>query len=97
LSKSKIFVAIELSNEEMTDGPRRQFLVPKSLATSLKFGDGDLIEIFTGRGSPLRAWARLGDGGENIVISASSLEILGVAPGDHVSVRAARPHPETFA
>ncbi len=97
LSKSTISVAVELSNEEMTDGPRRQFLVPKSLATSLNVGDGDLIEIFTGRGSPLRAWARLGDGGENIVISATSLDILGVAPGDHVGVRAARPHPETFA
>jgi N-methylhydantoinase B len=97
LSKSKISVAVELSNEEMTDGPRRQFLVPKSLATSLNVGDGDLIEIFTGCGSPLRAWARLGDGGENIVISATSLDILGVAPGDHVGVRAARPHPETFA
>lgn len=97
LSKSKISVAVELSNEEMTDGPRRQFLVPKSLATSLNLGDGDPIEIFTGRGSPLRAWARLGDGGENIVISATSLDILGVAPGDHVGVRAARPHPETFA
>jgi len=97
LSKSKISVAVELSNEEMTDGPRRQFLVPKSLATSLNVRDGDLIEIFTGRGSPLRAWARLGDGGENIVISATSLDILGVAPGDHVGVRAARPHPETFA
>lgn len=97
LSKSKISVAVELSNEEMTDGPRRQFLVPKSLATSLNVGDGDLIEIFTGPGSPLRAWARLGDGGENIVISATSLDILGVAPGDHVGVRAARPHPETFA
>ena len=97
LSKSKISVAVELSNEEMTDGLRRQFLVPKSLATSLNVGDGDLIEIFTGRGSPLRAWARLGDGGENIVISATSLDILGVAPGDHVGVRAARPHPETFA
>lgn len=97
LSKSKISVAVELSNEEITDGPRRQFLVPKSLATSLNVGDGDLIEIFTGRGSPLRAWARLGDGGENIVISATSLDILGVAPGDHVGVRAARPHPEKFA
>ena len=97
LSKSKISVAVELSNEEMTDGPRRQFLVPKSLATSLNVGDGDLIEIFTGPGSPLRAWARLGDGGENIVISATSLDILGVAPGDHVGVRAARHHPETFA
>ncbi len=97
LDKARISVAVELSNEEMTDGPRRQFLVPKSLAGSLDVGNGDLIEIFTGRGSPLRAWVRLGEGGENIVVSATSLDILGVAPGDRVGVRAARPHPETYA
>ena len=97
LSQIRITVVVELSNEEMTDGPRRQFLVPKALATSLNVADGDLIEIVTGRGSPLRAWALLSEGGENIVVSASSLDILGVTPGDQVGVRAARPHPETYA
>ncbi len=97
LSQVRISVAVELSNEEMTDGPRRQFLVPKSLATALKVAEGDLIEVVTGRGSPLRAWARLGEGGDNLVVSASSMDILGVAPGDQVGVRAARPHPETYA
>lgn len=97
LSQVRISVAVELSNEEMTDGPRRQFLVPKSLATALKVAEGDLIEVVTGRGSPLRAWARLGEGGDNLVVSASSMNILGVAPGDQVGVRAARPHPETYA
>lgn len=97
LNQVRISVAVELSNEEMTDGPRRQFLVPKSLATALKVAEGDLIEVVTGRGSPLRAWARLGEGGDNLVVSASSMDILGVAPGDQVGVRAARPHPETYA
>ena len=97
LSQIKISVGVELSNEEMTDGPRRQLIVPKSLATTLKIEDGDLIEVVTGRGSPLRAWARLGAGGDNLVVSASSMDILGVTPGDQVGVRAARPHPETYA
>ena len=97
LSQIKISVGVELSNEEMTDGPRRQLIVPKSLATTLKIEDGDLIEVVTGRGSPLRAWARLGAGGDNLVVSASSMDILGVMPGDQVGVRAARPHPETYA
>jgi N-methylhydantoinase B len=97
LSDAKIAVAVELANEELTDGPRRQFLVPGDLAASLKIGDGDLIELVTGTGSPLRAWARLRDGGDNVVVSASSMDILGVAPGDLVQVRAAVPHPETFA
>ena len=97
LSDAKIAVAVELSNEELNDGPRRQFLVPDKLAASLKIGDGDLIELVTGRGSPLRAWAKLRSGGDNIVVSATSMDILGVAPGDLVQVRAAVPHPETFA
>ena len=97
LSQIKISVGVELSNEEMTDGPRRQLIVPKSLATTLKIEDGDLIEVVTGRGSPLRAWARLGAGGDNLVVSASSMDILGVTPGDQVGVRTARPHPETYA
>ncbi|MFT7572222.1 MAG: N-methylhydantoinase B [Paracoccaceae bacterium] len=97
LSQVRISVAVELSNEEMTDGPRRQFLVPAALATSLDVAEGDLIEIVTGRGSPLRAWARLGTGGDNLVVSASSMDILGIAPGDQVGLRAARPHPETYA
>jgi N-methylhydantoinase B len=97
LSDARIAVAVELANEEMNAGPRRQFLVPDALAASLNISDGDLIELVTGRGSPLRAWARLGGGGENIVVSASSLEILGITPGDLVQARAAVPHPATFA
>lgn len=97
LASAKISVAVELANEELNDGPRRQFIVPEGLATSLNIGDGDLIELVTGRGSPLRAWARVGSGGENIIVSSSSLDILGIAPGDPVHVRAAVPHPETFA
>jgi len=97
LRAAKIAVAVELSNEELNDGPRRQILVPDKLAASLKIGDGDLIELVTGRGSPLRAWALLRNGGDNVVVSATSMDILGVAPGDLVQVRAAVPHPETFA
>ena len=97
LSDARIAVAVELANEKMNDGPRRQFLVPDALAASLNISDGDLIELVTGRGSPLRAWARLGGGGENIAVSASSLEILGITPGDLVQARAAVPHPATFA
>lgn len=99
LLESRVSAAVELSNEELTDGPRRQFLVPNGLAASLNVSEGDLVELVTGRGSPLRAWTRLRDGGdgENIVISASSMDILGVAPGDVVQVRAAQPHPEIVA
>jgi N-methylhydantoinase B len=96
LAKMKISVLLELANEELTDGPRRQFIVPEGLASKLGIGAGDLIELVTGRGSPLRAWARFGGSGETVVVSPSSLDILDVTPGDRVQIRAARPQPEIY-
>jgi bifunctional DNA-binding transcriptional regulator/antitoxin component of YhaV-PrlF toxin-antitoxin module len=92
----KISVLLELANEELTDGPRRQFIVPEGVASKLGIGAGDLIELVTGRGSPLRAWARFGGSGETVVVSPSSLDILDVTPGDRVQIRAARPQPEIY-
>ena len=96
LAKMKISVLLELANEELTDGPRRQFIVPEGVASKLGIGAGDLIELVTGRGSPLRAWARFGGSGETVVVSPSSLDILDVTPGDRVQIRAARPQPEVY-
>ena len=96
LAKMKISVLLELANEELTDGPRRQFIVPEGVASKLGIGAGDLIELVTGRGSPLRAWARFGGTGETVVVSPSSLDILDVTPGDRVQIRAARPQPEVY-
>ena len=96
LAKMKISVLLELANEELTDGPRRQFIVPEGVASKLGIGAGDLIELVTGRGSPLRAWARFGGTGETVVVSPSSLDILDVTPGDRVQIRAARPQPEIY-
>ena len=96
LAKMKISVLLELANEELTDGPRRQFIVPEGVASKLGIGAGDLIELVTGRGSPLRAWARFGGSGETVVVSPSSLDILDVTPGDRVQIRAARPQPEIY-
>ncbi len=97
LSGARISVALELTDEELSDGPKRQFIVPRDLAATLEFTDGDLIELVTGRGAPLRAWARLGGGGDTVVVSSSSMDILSAAPGDHVLIRVARPHPEVYA
>jgi len=96
LSGARILVALELTNEEFSDGPRREIIVPKDLAATLEFTDGDLIELVTGRGAPLRAWARLGGDGEAVVVSPSSMDILGTAPGDHVLIRVVRPHSEVY-
>ncbi|MEX2453188.1 MAG: hydantoinase B/oxoprolinase family protein, partial [Rhodospirillaceae bacterium] len=97
LAEARVTVSLEAANEELSDGPRRQFVVPQEIADTLGVGEGELVELVTGRGAPLRAWARFGGSGETVVVSPSSLAILGVRPGDRVGLRAARTRPELCA
>ena len=88
---------LELSNEELADGPRRQFAVPRALADRIGISDGDLVELVTGRGAPLRAWTTIAGDGEAVVVSSTSMDIMGTAPGDRVRLRATVSRPETAA
>lgn len=94
LSAERVSVRLVASNEELADGPRRQFGVPRGAAAKLGIADGDLVEVLTGRGAPLRAWAKFADGDEALLVSPTSLRIIGAAPGDEVELRATRRSPE---
>jgi N-methylhydantoinase B len=99
LSEARRAVTLEAANEELTDGPRRVFVLPSGVADALGVSEGNIVELLTGRGSPLRGWARIGGdaGSDRVVVSPSSLDILGAAPGDTVSLRATAPLPEQYA
>lgn len=94
LADDRVMVSLAAANEELADGPRRLFVVPKGAADRLGVSDGALVEVVTGRGAPLRAWARLGDADDALLLSPTSLRIIGAAPGDTVELRAARRSPE---
>ena len=94
LAGERVSVRLAAANEELADGPRRQFGVPRAAATKLGISDGDLVEALTGRGAPLRAWAKLADGDDALLVSPTSLRIIGAAPGEEVELRATRRSPE---
>lgn len=87
-------VPIEAANEEMFDGTRRRIVVPAGIAGKAGIADGALVEITTGRGAPLRAWAQLADEGTSVLAGASSLAIVRASPGDTVEIAPARSTPE---
>ena len=87
-------VPIEAANEEMFDGTRRRIVVPAVIAEKAGIADGALVEISTGRGAPLRAWAQLADEGTALLAGASSLAIVRASPGDTVEIAPARSVPE---
>ena len=87
-------VRIEAANEEMFDGTRRRVIVPAAIADGAGIADGALVEISTGRGAPLRAWARVAEEGSALLAGASSLAIVRASPGDTVEIASARSVPE---
>ena len=52
LGSQIVTVALQAANEEMFRGPRREFILPAAIANNLGVGDGELVEITTGRGAP---------------------------------------------
>ncbi|NQU71574.1 MAG: hydantoinase B/oxoprolinase family protein, partial [Rhodospirillales bacterium] len=90
-----ITVSLQASNEEMFDGPRREFILPAGIAKDLGVSAGELIEITTGRGAPLRAWTRLGgEDGDDLIVGATTFPLINAAPGDRVVIRAVSRLPE---
>ena len=87
-------VPIEAANEEMFDGTRRRIVVPAGIADKAGIADGALVEISTGSGAPLRAWARVAHEGASLLAGASSLAIVRASPGDTVEIAPARSTPE---
>ncbi len=97
MADKRVVVNLELANNEMMDGPRRQLSIPNDVAKKLGVSEGGLVELVTGRGAPLRAWATISADGEAVGVSSTSLDILNAAPGDRVRIRATVSRPETAA
>ena len=61
LRSKRVNVILAVANEEMFNGPRREFVLSLDVARRVGVGPGDLVEINIGRGAPLRAWVRIGE------------------------------------
>ena len=92
LRAERVEASLEVANEELRDGTRREFQMPKALARRLGIEDGSLIELSTGHGAAVRGWASVGEAeeGDWLRLGPSGLDILAAAPGDSVEVRAVR-------
>lgn len=94
LAAARVHVRLQVANDDMIDGARRCFGLTEALAGRLRVGDGALIELSTGRAAPVRGWVRLAEGSdEQVIVGASSLRLIGAAPGDTVELRAVRAAP----
>ena len=72
LIDERFLVALELSNESLADGPRRGFTIPAAAANRLGVQKGDLVEILTETGAPLRGWVINGNG-ESVGVDKAGL------------------------
>jgi len=89
LRAARVTVAVEPANEELFDGPRRQFLVPVGVAKSLGVKAGALVELVADGGPPLRGWAKINRGKNGALrLGPSGLQALNVMPGQRLQLRA---------
>jgi N-methylhydantoinase B len=95
LRAARVSVTVEAANEELFDGPRRQFLVPAAVAQRLGIREGEVVELLSETGPPLRGWAKLESRAVNgaVRLGPSGLQVLGVPPGRQVRLRPTRPAP----
>ena len=94
LRRERLRPRIEAANQEMFDGTRRRVIVPAWIAGKAGIAEDSLVEISTGRGAPLRAWARIADEGSAVLAGASSLAIVRASPGEEIEIAPARPVPD---
>jgi N-methylhydantoinase B len=88
LRGARVYVNVQVANEELFDGPRRRFQVPAAVAARLGIKEAALVEASTGRAAPVRAWAVIGEGGvEEVMVGASTLRLLAASPGERVELR----------
>jgi N-methylhydantoinase B len=89
LKEARQMVSLAASNEDHMDGPRRCFLLSRSLADRLNVEEGALIELRGPAAVPLRGWVRLSDdtAADNLALGPNALRLVGAAPGDSVEAR----------
>ncbi|MCP5154278.1 MAG: hydantoinase B/oxoprolinase family protein [Ectothiorhodospiraceae bacterium] len=74
---------------------RRRLTLPPALAGALEVEDGDLVELTTpSSGAALRAWARVGAVDDVLALGPVGRSVLGIAPGDEVTLRVVRREPQ---
>ena len=94
LRSERVKVILAAADEEMFDGPRREFVLSLDVARRVGVGPGDLVEINVGRGAPLRAWVRSGeDEGNELIIGPSGFEVVGAKDGETVQICAVKRSP----
>ncbi len=95
LRAARIHVTLQLANDDSRDGPRRLFPLPAEIAGRLGVGEGDLVELSTGRGAAVRGWVAIAQAADDgaLRLGPRGLGLLDASPGDRVEVRVVRPGP----
>ncbi|OLC34956.1 MAG: hypothetical protein AUH81_11215 [Candidatus Rokubacteria bacterium 13_1_40CM_4_69_5] len=75
--------------DDLDESQVRQIALDRSTADRLGVGPGDVVEVVTPRGAPLRAWvtAILPAGAGRAEVSPVALALLALGPGARVELR----------
>jgi N-methylhydantoinase B len=84
----KVRARVLLAETDIFEERRRIVHVGEMIANSSGLEDGELAELLSSNGAPLRSWIKRRSGLDGIELSATACEILRVKPGDSIFIRA---------
>ena len=94
LRDARVHVTLEAANDDLFDGPRRQYRLPGEIAARLGVAAGQMVELRVKHGPGVRGWVEIdAAAAEGIPLGPAGMRLLQAAPGDRVEVRAVRRSP----
>ena len=90
LRSSEVRVAVRAADTDRFSDRRRIIELDAGVASGCGLGDGDIAEILSKGGAPLRVWVRVttDSGSAGVALGPVAREILGIGVGDTVVIRA---------
>jgi len=88
LEDRRVYVELEVANEDDINGPTRYISIPSPLAKKLNITEGDLIEIHAKAAAPLRGWAKISKATKSIIsVGPVGIKLLNAKPGEMAEIR----------
>ena len=84
----RVYVELEVANEDDINGPTRYISIPSPLAEQLNITEGDLLEIHAKAAAPLRGWAKISKATASVIpVGPVGIKLLNAKPGEIAEIR----------
>jgi N-methylhydantoinase B len=98
LRDSEVRLQVKAADEDVFEDRRRKVEMNGKVAAACGVEDGELVELISNGGAPLRAWISIRAEQDGVALGPVAREILGARAGETVIIRSPlRPYPKHYS